>query len=86
MFIRVVNEYHMQICTLLIREISNVNPGEELFVIINSKSIPFKVIYDGGFMNLMVYRHSIKNAYPNKELHGLISTISNFNALRTLIC
>lgn len=85
MFIRVVNEFHLPICTLVINEISNVNPGEELFVIINNKIIPFKTIYDGAFINLMVYRHSIKNAYPNKELHGLISTISNFNELRTLV-
>jgi len=86
MYVRIVDEYYTTICTIVIREISDLNSDDEMHVIINGKKIPFKVITDGGFKSLRKINYiERKDPYPDIELHGLISNIYSFDELRRLV-
>ena len=86
MCVRVIDEYYKPICVVVIQEISNLIEDSEIYVIINDKKLPFKVINDGGFKVLRKINYIEKEILmPNIEFHGLISNIYNFNELQKLV-
>ena len=86
MNVRIIDEHYNIICIVQLQEIFKLKHDEQLYVTINDKKIPFKVMWNGGFVSLVKIDYIEKNDLnPDIEIHGLISNIYNFDELRKLV-